>query len=87
MTIAPLLFVDGLIGFRVSEGLVTLNLSCIRGEWRQEGAEPPKMAQIIQPAVDLVVPIPALQRIIDAIQENLSMAQERANLEPHPTKQ
>ena len=82
MTIAPLVLIDGMVGFRVTSGLIVLNLTFTRSDF--DGTI---VRNLIQPTVDLAMPIPVLQTIMATLASELAKAEAKASLSPHPTQQ
>lgn len=82
MTIAPLLLVDGMLGFRVSSGVIIINLCFTRSEFNGD-----HMMTTIQPTVDLAMPIPVLRNIMATLETELANAEAKASITPHPTQQ
>ena len=65
----PQLFlVDGLLGFRISSGVITLSMGITRSGYPVEG---PAVSQVI-PAVDISMPLVILEQIIEVLQAKLA---------------
>lgn len=82
MSTAPIVLIDTMLGFRIVDGMVVLNLGFARTQW--DGAQ---LTTFLQPTVDIAMPIPCLHRIIEALGIHLAEATARADLPPHPTQQ
>ena len=78
MTSAPLVLIDGMMGFRITSGMIVLNLTFTRSDFDGE-----KVVNFLQPTVDLAMPIPVLRLIMTTLEEELARAEVNANLTPH----
>lgn len=79
---APLVVIDTMLGFRLTSGLIILNLAFVRTSF--DGAQ---LVNFIQPTLDLAMPIPVLRNIMATLTAELDSAEAKAQLQPHPTQQ
>ena len=80
--IPPIVLIDGMAGFRLTSGLAILNLVIVRADFQGD-----KTISVIQPVVDIAMPILVLRQILNTMTAELDAAEAKANLPTHPTQQ
>lgn len=78
----PIVFIDTMLGFRITSGTAVVQLALIRSVY-DTTVDPPKVVNIIQPTIDLAVPLPMLRSIVRTLSEELDRAEQRAAIPAH----
>ncbi len=84
MTLPPFVFIDTMLGFRLTSGTVVISLALVRSDFGLGSSKPGNQ---IQPTIDLAMPIPVLETILATMMEELAKSKVRAQLTPHETTQ